>query len=140
MWADILDSGISFDDCIIGNTYFKDFTLWNKSEIELFWSVNIFSELKSGGNLLEFSDCNTGEPLDRIPIPSYSHRRIRVSLQTRVVGEFVYEAELLNLNDISNCIPLNIHAVIRFAPSEESLLIPHGKLLDFGDCCAGKRF
>jgi len=137
MWVELPESGIVFDDCLVGNTYFKDFTIWNRSEIELFWHIDVITSMGTNENFLYFTDCNTSEVFDGSPIPAYSHRRIRLSLETRVVGDLIYEAEISNLNDSQNCIRFPIYVNIRKALSEQLLLFPMGRLLDFGDCCGG---
>ncbi|KAJ3290798.1 hypothetical protein HK104_006518 [Borealophlyctis nickersoniae] len=138
LWTDVGETGIIFDDCIVGGTYFKDFTVWNRSEIDLYWVLNTVDlSNRQDNSWLKFSDHDTGEPLDGKPIPSYSHRRIRVTFRPRDVGEFNYDLQLENANDSANTIQALIHAVVRSGLREESLVISSGNVIDFGDCCAG---
>ncbi|CAG8474285.1 10773_t:CDS:2 [Acaulospora colombiana] len=138
LWTDVGETGINFDDCVIGGTYFKDFTIWNRSEIELYWLLNTvdlsYSERE---DWIKFTDCDTGELLDNKPIPSYSHRRIRITFRPKEIGEFNYDLQLENANDSENVLQSRIHAVVRSVLSEELLVISSGNVLDFGDCCAG---
>ncbi|RHZ71084.1 hypothetical protein Glove_262g53 [Diversispora epigaea] len=138
LWTDVGETGINFDDCVIGGTYFKDFTIWNRSEIELYWLLNTvdlsYSEREGW---LKFTDYNTGELLDNKPIPSYSHRRIRITFRSKEIGEFNYDLQLENANDPENVLQSRIHAVVRSVLREELLVISSGNVLDFGDCCAG---
>ncbi|KAG5461834.1 MAG: hypothetical protein BJ554DRAFT_5917, partial [Olpidium bornovanus] len=64
LWTD--ESAIAFDDCIVGGTYFRDFTIWNKSEIELYWCLNTvdLSSIPNFADTLRFYDYHSGRPLD----------------------------------------------------------------------------
>ncbi|RKO93087.1 hypothetical protein BDK51DRAFT_24729, partial [Blyttiomyces helicus] len=139
LWTDIGETGIIFDDCVVGGTYFKDFTIWNRSEIDLYWVLNTVDLSNRQDNTwLKFSDYDTGEPLDGKLIPSYSPRRIRVTFRPREVGEFNYDLQVENGNDSANTVQALIHAVVRSVLREESLVVSSGNVLDFGDCCAGQ--
>ncbi|RIA92609.1 hypothetical protein C1645_820444 [Glomus cerebriforme] len=138
LWTDVGETGINFDDCVNGGTYFKDFTIWNRSEIELYWLLNTVDLSNfEREDWLKFTDYDTGELLDDKPIPSYSHRRIRVTFKPREIGEFNYDLQIENANDPSNILQSRIHAVVRSVLREESLVVSSGNILDFGDCCAG---
>ncbi|CAJ0650018.1 4891_t:CDS:10 [Entrophospora sp. SA101] len=139
LWTDVGETGINFDDCVNGGTYFKDFTIWNRSEIELYWLLNTVDLTNSKSeDMLKFTDYDTGEPLDSKPIPSYSHRRIRVTFRPKEIGEFSYDLQLENANDPSNVLQSRIHAVVRSVLREELLVVSSvNNILDFGDCCAG---
>ncbi|KAF0517022.1 peroxisomal membrane protein mpv17 [Gigaspora margarita] len=137
LWTDVGETGINFDDCVIGGVYFKDFTIWNRSEIELYWLLNTVDLSSKREDWLKFLDYDTGELLDTKPIPSYSHRRIRITFRPTEIGEFNYDLQLENANDPTNVLQSRIHAVVRSVLREESLVISSGNVLDFGDCCAG---
>ncbi|KAJ3089439.1 hypothetical protein HK102_006398 [Quaeritorhiza haematococci] len=147
LWTDVGETGLIFDDCVVGGTYFKDFTIWNRSEIDLYWILNTM-DLKAsgasggrGGNSddcrIKFSDYDTGEPLDGSPIPAFSHRRIRVTFRPVEVGDFNYDVLLENANDTSNTVQILIHAGVRSVLREEALVVSSGNMLDFGECVAG---
>eukprot|EP00842_Homolaphlyctis_polyrhiza_P005160 jgi/Hompol1/5645/HPOL_004598-RA len=138
LWTDVNSTGLIFDDCIVGGSYFKDFTISNRSEIELFWCLNTIDlSNQQDKNWLKFSDYDSGEPIDTTPIPAYSYRRIRVTFKPREVGEFNYDLQIENQNDDSNTIEARIHAVVRDVLREETLAVSTGNMIDFGDCCAG---
>ncbi|CAG8579491.1 12936_t:CDS:2, partial [Acaulospora morrowiae] len=138
LWSDVGETGINFDDCVIGGIYFKDFTIWNRSEIELYWLLNTVNlSYPEHEGWIKFTDCDTGELLDNKPIPSYSHRRIRVTFRPKEVGEFNHDLQLENANDSENVLQTRIHAAVRSVLREELLVISSGNALDFGDCCAG---
>ena len=138
LWTDISETGIMFEDCVVGGTYFKDFTIWNKSEIDLYWTLNT----QNLGSLtsqfwLKFGDYDTGESLDYKAIPAYSHRRIRVTFKPKEVGEYNYDLQLENANDTGNIEEIGIHAIVRSVLREETLVVSSGNVLDFGDSVAG---
>ncbi|OUM65110.1 hypothetical protein PIROE2DRAFT_7914 [Piromyces sp. E2] len=138
LWIDIGETGISFDDCVLGGTYFKDFTLWNRSEIDLYWIMNITDTLGSSHvNWLTFYNYDTGEELDCKPLSAFAHLRIRVQFRPQEIGEFSYDFQIENANDMSNVEETKITSVVRAVKREESLVVSSGNILDFGDCCAG---
>ncbi|GAB5587420.1 hypothetical protein Unana1_02320 [Umbelopsis nana] len=138
LWTDISEVGLNFDDCVVGGTYFKDFTISNKSEIDLFWLLNTVDLTNTNKNdCLRFTDYDTGEVLDNKPIPSYSHRRVRVTFKPKEVGEFNYDLQVENVNDSRNLEQTRIHASVRSVLKDETLVISSGNVVDFGDCCAG---
>lgn len=138
LWTDISEVGLNFDDCVVGGTYFKDFTISNKSEIDLFWLLNTV-DLNNANkdDCLRFTDYDTGEVLDDKPIPSYSYRRVRVTFKPKEVGDFNYDLQVENVNDSRNLEQTRIHASVRSVLKEETLVISSGNVVDFGDCCAG---
>ncbi|KAJ3261021.1 hypothetical protein HK103_006976 [Boothiomyces macroporosus] len=136
--TDISSTGLIFDDCVVGGTYFKDFTVHNRSEIMLFWTLtSVDLSNKNHKNWLKFTDYDTGEPLDFSPLAAYTPKRIRVSFKPTDVGEFNYELQIENQNDASNTVQTHVHAIVRSVMREEKLIISTGNMLDFGDCCAG---
>ncbi|ORX51768.1 hypothetical protein BCR36DRAFT_582810 [Piromyces finnis] len=138
LWIDIGETGISFDDCVLGGTYFKDFTLWNRSEIDLYWIMNITDTLgNSHVNWLTFYNYDTGEELDCKPLSAFAHLRIRVKFRPQEIGEFSYDFQIENANDMNNVEETKITSVVRAVKREESLVVSSGNILDFGDCCAG---
>jgi len=138
LWIDIGETGISFDDCVLGGTYFKDFTLWNRSEIDLYWIMNITDTLgNSHVNWLKFYNYDTGEELDCKPLSAFAHLRIRVQFRPQEIGEFSYDFQIENANDMNNTEETKITSVVRAVKREESLVVSSGNILDFGDCCAG---
>ena len=133
-----MPGGLNFEDCVVGGTYFKDFTIWNRSEIELFFVLNTIdlSNQKNSSQLV-FCDYDTGEVLDQNHVPAYSPLRIRIIFKPTEVGEFDYNLQIENASDSSNTIKTHIHAMVRSIVKEESLVVSSGSTLDFGDCCSG---
>ncbi|KAL7750535.1 hypothetical protein RI367_003871 [Sorochytrium milnesiophthora] len=146
LWTDVAQTGMTFEDCVVGGTYFKDFTVWNRSEIDLYWvlnAVDLSTNSVGSDDGLRFTDYETSEPLSDIsskPIPGFSYRRIRVTFKPRSTGEFNYDVQLENANDAANVEVARLHAVVRSVLKEETLVISNAgsnSMLDFGECCAG---
>lgn len=118
--------------------------MWNKSEIELHWSLGMSAEF--GGeaeqlNWFRFVDCDSGETLSQFkPIQAFSYRRIRIALKPKDTGDFCFNLQFENLNDSDNTEVIKVHAVIRSMLREETLLITGAggaNIIDFGDCYTG---
>ncbi|KAF9189592.1 hypothetical protein BGZ50_000692 [Haplosporangium sp. Z 11] len=161
LYSNIGETGINFEDCAANQEYVKDFTIWNRSEIPLYWQLNTV-DVGSGSreSWLKFVDYegsfggnDVDEGIDHVdeqgvvhhsrtirsrPIPSYGYRRIRVIFRPRENGDFLYDLSLENLNDASNIEEAAIHATVRaVSRGEDTLAISTGSTMDFGDCCAG---
>ncbi|KAG0014000.1 hypothetical protein BGZ81_000714, partial [Podila clonocystis] len=160
LYSNIGETGINFEDCVANQTYVKDFTIWNRSEIPLYWqlhAVDVGNESRE--EWLKFVDYEDSfgddveEGVDYVdeqgqvhvsktmrskPIPSYGYRRIRVIFVPRENGDFLFDMLLENLNDATNIEEATIHAAVRaVSRGQDTLLISAGSNLDFGDCCAG---
>ncbi|KAG0065796.1 hypothetical protein BGZ89_007929 [Linnemannia elongata] len=159
LYSDIGETGINFEDCAANQEYVKDFTIWNRSEIPLYWQLNTVDvSSASRENWLRFVDYEdsyggTGaedaaehveeqgqhsKAVQSKPIPSYGYRRIRVIFRPKENGDFLFDLLLENLNDASNIEEATIHAAVRaVSRGEDTLTISTGSTMDFGDCCAG---
>ncbi|KAF9351228.1 hypothetical protein BGX26_010721 [Mortierella sp. AD094] len=161
LYSDIGETGINFEDCVANQEFVKDFTIWNRSEIPLYWQLNVVdvgsTSRESWLKFVDYEDSFGGnrieESADHIddqgqlyhskakrakPIPSYSYRRIRVIFRPTENGDFLFDLLLENLNDASNIEEASIHATVRaVSRGEDTLTISTGSTLDFGDCCAG---
>ncbi|KAF9115028.1 hypothetical protein BGX27_009146 [Mortierella sp. AM989] len=161
LYSNIGETGINFEDCIANQEFVKDFTIWNRSEIPLYWQLNVVDvgntsreswlkfvdyEDSFGGNAIEEGVNHSGDQsqphhptIKRAkPIPSYGYRRIRVIFRPVENGDFLFDLILENLNDASNIEEASIHATVRaVSRGEDTLAISTGNTLDFGDCCAG---
>ncbi|KAF9920409.1 hypothetical protein FBU30_009776 [Linnemannia zychae] len=159
LYSNIGETGINFEDCVTNQEYVKDFTIWNRSEIPLYWQLNT---VDVGGtsreNWLHFVDyedsfggvgaedgaehveehSQRSSAVQVKPIPSYGYRRIRVIFRPKENGDFLFDLLLENLNDASNIEEATIHAAVRaVSRGEDTLTISTGSTMDFGDCCAG---
>ncbi|CAO3566103.1 unnamed protein product [Mortierella alpina] len=161
LYSNIGETGINFEDCVANQEYVKDFTIWNRSEIPLYWQLNTVdvgdgsreSWLKFVDYEGSFGGNDVEEGVDHIdeqgivhhsktirskPIPSYGYRRIRVIFRPKENGDFLYDLLLENLNDASNIEEATIHATVRaVSRGEDTLVISTGNTMDFGDCCSG---
>ncbi|KAL1530705.1 hypothetical protein AB1Y20_001604 [Prymnesium parvum] len=128
-----------FENCVIGSSCVKDFTVWNCSEVPLKYAVIV---LQKGGNQktrrgeIEFINADTGMPLREACeiVLGYSHARIRVYFKPREVGQFSMELEVSNQNDLRNTETIGLHLVVAAQPQHEGLLVSSQGGLDFGDC------
>jgi hypothetical protein len=138
LWTDVAETGLNFDDCVLGETYYKDFSIQNISEIELYWLLNTvdLSNLDKV-DWIQFIDMESGELLEKGPIEGYGTRHIRIIFMPKEVGEFNYDLQLENVNDPRNVIQTKIHATVRSVLRKETLIVSSGNILDFGDCISG---
>jgi len=160
LYSNIGETGINFEDCVANQEHVKDFTIWNKSEIPLYWQLNAVDvgngSRESWLKFVDYEDSFGEDVKDAVdtldeqgqlpasrsirakPIPSYGYRRIRVILRPKENGDFLFDLLLDNLNDASNIEEATIHATVRaVSRGEDTLTISTGNTLDFGDCCAG---
>ncbi|KAG0226486.1 hypothetical protein BGW41_004197 [Actinomortierella wolfii] len=165
LYSNVGETGINFDDCVANQEYVKDFTIWNRSEIPLYWQLTavdvsysgkeewlkfvdyegdtyeddlsdtLFKDMGNEGSQLRTQTCKT---IRARAIPSYGYRRIRVIFRPKENGDFLFDLTLENLNDATNIEEANIHATVRaVSRGEDTLVISTGSTMDFGDCCAG---
>ncbi|KAI9245300.1 hypothetical protein BY458DRAFT_560823 [Sporodiniella umbellata] len=139
LWTDITQTGLNFDDCVLGEKYYKDFTIHNRSEIDLFWLLNTADLAAYSNDSLQFVDPETGEPIQYISncIASYATRQVRVIFMPKEVGEFNYDLQLENANDTRNAVQTKVHATVRSVLKKETLIVTSGQVVDFGDCISG---
>lgn len=137
LWTDVAETGLNFDDCVLGETYYKDFVIQNRSEIDLYWLLNTM-DLSTGMDTLQFMDADTGDALDiDLPISSYSSKQIRMLFMPKEVGEFNYDLQVENANDARNVVQTKVHATVRSVLRKETLIVSSGNVVDFGDCISG---
>jgi hypothetical protein len=133
-----------FDECLPGNTYIKDFTVWNRSEIPLWF------RLQSSAPDFSVIDCTLFDTNERISadgqrVANYSHCHIRVTFKAQDVGEDEYSLEIENVNDERNIETITVHSVTTRGLNREGISIrekdsdtPGGcHVVDFGDCYSG---
>ncbi|KAI9354206.1 hypothetical protein BD770DRAFT_429018 [Pilaira anomala] len=137
LWTDVAETGLNFDDCVLGETYYKDFTIQNRSEIDLYWLLNTM-DLSAQVDTLHFIDPDTGHLLNHDnPIPCYSTKQVRMLFMPKEVGEFNYDLQVENANDTRNVVQTKVHATVRSVLRKETLIVSSGNVVDFGDCISG---
>ncbi|KAI8988024.1 hypothetical protein BDF20DRAFT_998552 [Mycotypha africana] len=137
LWIDVAETGLSFDDCVIGETYYKEFTIQNRSEIDLYWTLN--TKDLSYADWIQFIDVETENILDTFsPIESFSNKQIRIIFMPKEVGEFVYDLQFENANDSRNVVQVKMHATVRSVLRKETMIVSSGNVIDFGDCISGE--
>ncbi|KAG2214861.1 hypothetical protein INT46_000159 [Mucor plumbeus] len=136
LWTDVAETGLNFDDCVLGETYYKDFTIQNRSEIDLYWLLNTMD--LSNSDCLQFIDADTGDILNPDEaIPTYSSKQVRMLFTPKEVGEFNYDLQVENANDARNVVQTKVHATVRSVLRKETLIVSSGNVVDFGDCISG---
>ncbi|GAN10444.1 hypothetical protein MAM1_0355d09985 [Mucor ambiguus] len=146
--ADELDTGLIFEDSIVGETYIKDVTIRNLSAIDLHWRLNTLDLNHqqqqqqygiSDDDWLQFVDACTFMTLGPLkPIAPFSIYTFRVIFTPKEVGKFNYDLQIENINDVQNIIQTKIHATIQRFMHRDTLVVSSGNILDFGDCIAGQ--
>eukprot|EP01133_Synstelium_polycarpum_P011912 gene11912-13878_t len=124
---------IIFDDCVVGGSYVKDVTFWNKSEMPLKYSI--FGKEKTI-SLFSFTDYVTGLPLslENQSVPSYSSTSMRITFKPTASGQCTYKFKLENKNDSSNYEIIVIHASVTAEQQVELLQVGSATSFDMGDC------
>eukprot|EP01114_Cavostelium_apophysatum_P004034 TRINITY_DN1416_c0_g1_i3.p1 TRINITY_DN1416_c0_g1~~TRINITY_DN1416_c0_g1_i3.p1 ORF type:complete len:1432 (-),score=329.32 TRINITY_DN1416_c0_g1_i3:312-4607(-) len=131
---------LSFEECLKGSTYVKDFTVWNCSEMPLTFSVSC-SETSHLAHEIEIFDNETGLPMTggnpNHLIPGYYHITIRVSYKPFEIGVHEMVIKIENKNDSHNVEYITLHANVlsKLQASQEYVVAPD--MLDFGDCYTG---
>ncbi|KAK4517675.1 uncharacterized protein ATC70_001016 [Mucor velutinosus] len=139
LWTDVAETGLNFDDCVLGETYYKDFTIQNRSEIDLYWLLNTMDLVSNNGrDWLQFIDADTGDALKSDePISSFSSKQVRMLFWPKEVGEYNYDLQVENANDARNVVQTKVHATVRSVLRKETLIVSSGHVVDFGDCISG---
>lgn len=139
LWTDVAETGLNFDDCVLGETYYKDFTIQNRSEIDLYWLLNTMDLLSNHDrDWLQFIDADTGDALKSDePIASFSSKQVRMLFWPKEVGEYNYDLQVENANDARNVVQTKVHATVRSVLRKETLIVSSGHVVDFGDCISG---
>lgn len=149
--ADDLNTGLMFEDSLVGETYVKHVTIHNQSAIDLYWRLNTLDlmSLKTTtsqsinipiDDWLQFVDASTFTTLDHTqprPILPFSHYTFRILFTPKEVGKFNYDLQIENINDVQNIIQIKIHATMRTFMHKDTLVVTSGNNLDFGDCISG---
>ncbi|CAO3635246.1 unnamed protein product [Mucor fragilis] len=139
LWTDVAETGLNFDDCVLGETYYKDFTIQNRSEIDLYWLLNTMDLVSTHDrDWLQFIDADTGDALKSDePISSFSSKQVRMLFWPKEVGEYNYDLQVENANDARNVVQTKVHATVRSVLRKETLIVSSGQVVDFGDCISG---
>ena len=134
MFIDAAEIDIAFDGCVLGKTYFRDFTVWNRAEIPL--SFIVAARSRPHKALFTFTYSESGEPLEELTIPGFANVRVRVTYRPASVGEQRHEAIVSNINDPTNAFTVRVYSMTVASEQEKALVISSGSL-DFGTCYAG---
>jgi hypothetical protein len=142
LWSDIAGAVVNMVDCVPGETYVKEFTVWNRSEIDLYYRLDASVFNNTGydaSDELSFVDADTGDPVGWRAIPGFGHRRLRATFRPQHVGNYVFDIRLENETDMDNCEEARIQASVKSLVASESLVVSDDTL-DFGVCYSGRRY
>eukprot|EP00899_Mesostigma_viride_P021185 jgi/Mesvir1/29068/Mv18376-RA.1 len=144
VWRSILSVDVKeliFDDCVPGESFVKDFTVWNLSAVPCPFSLHLSDRLVSQ-QVLEVVEYDTCLPLSEVTAAGFSHKRIRVTYRPSEVGDFNYTLRLENSLDTANAVSIRIHCAVNFESNEDGLMVSgltEDGFLDFGICYAGNQ-
>jgi len=77
MATDLPEGNVVLDNVVPGRTVFKDFSIWNRSEIDLCWAAvvsEVASDAPAGASALTLVDMDSGDPLADGTVPRYVAR------------------------------------------------------------------
>jgi hypothetical protein len=133
---------LAFDDCEPNQTYVKEFSVWNRSEISLAFHLGV----SANDGVLECWNYDTNtEGSGQSVVPAYDHRRVQVRFKPTQIGERNFQLYLENKNNPENFLTVDIATSVTKEPREKLLLvtsdqgdpIPSDGLLQLGDCYTG---
>lgn len=137
------------NQCVVGEVYIRDFEIFNRSGIELFWRLDDPEGVASGrgsGSPFLVTDIDKGHYLGSAgsewtkpaSIPPYGSRKLRFIFRPAEAREVDAEIAFENIGDPDNTIQIHFHAVVASAPRDNTLRLISGSTIDFCDCVAGE--
>ena len=135
-------------EATIGNTYFRDIQIWNRSESKLFYRFLYLNGTKHMNSMLTFSEPESGKTLQfgkTLLMLPFATKRVRCTMKARILGEHKATYVVENLNNSSNTMSINCGAFVKEADDSEGVSIEmesgealgSGQVLDLGDCYTG---
>ena len=107
MRTDLAEPSVLLDSCVLGRTAYKDFTVWNRSEIDLEWALmatEVVANAPPGSSALDFTDMDSGELLPESG--TVSGYAIATPSCSRTGGRYVRgEPRMSNHSDRRSCDP-----------------------------------
>lgn len=82
--------------------------------------------------VFDLTDYDTGLPISRGEIKSFSHRRVRVTYKPKDVGDFAYVIHLQNNYDERNSKSLPLRCIVSLSPTQSKSLLLAFTLFGFG--------
>lgn len=123
-------------ECDQGAGSFKDFTVWNKSEIPLHFTL--VRETSDPDHELEFTQLERAEPVSSVVVPAFSDVKIKVAFGAVALGQKEHMVRLCNAQDPQNQTELAIHTTVNRPGPAVLRLVPG--TVDFGACCRGQQY
>ena len=115
---------LHFNDCVPNETYVKDFTVWNRCEISLWFRVAPYAADAHNATkgLLEFSEYDTNRRLRTdgkwSKVPAHAQLRIRVTFKAKEVGARDFRIDIENMNNVHNTKRITIHSAVNLVSTE----------------------
>jgi len=139
LYLDKTDTGdetnriLHFTPCFVGNTYFKDIQLWNRSECTLEYSINTMQMIPQ----ISLSEYDSGSKIDfgqSLKLAPFASKRVRVSFRSSTVGEGTTHLRVQNLNNPENVfgVACNYSVVDKDETDVISIVLDDGTVLPYG--------
>jgi hypothetical protein len=106
------DDKIDFDQSVVGNTFVRDFQIWNRSECPLIYRL---VPQNNQSNVISFQDFDNSTPIPlrkSFEIAAYGSKRIRTAFRAKDVGEDEYTISIENVNNTLNKLSLFIRTSV----------------------------
>ena len=155
-------SQVLFSECVMQGTYYKDFTVWNRSEIPLLFRIPHMEELQGGSKVVSSIASGKGSMkiteydsrkklrLSRgVKVAGFSHIRLRLSYRPEAVGDHDCKFFIFNANGSGpkQTVQVTVHAHVSLMDESQTRVLEiynvskdkHKVMtilnrLDFGDC------
>eukprot|EP00002_Diphylleia_rotans_P020180 TRINITY_DN3914_c0_g1_i4.p1 TRINITY_DN3914_c0_g1~~TRINITY_DN3914_c0_g1_i4.p1 ORF type:complete len:2911 (-),score=486.97 TRINITY_DN3914_c0_g1_i4:749-9481(-) len=121
-----------FEDCYIGGTFVRDFTVWNTSQIPLSFSV-VLPGADHFGCGLSFKSFETGLSISNAVVQAYAPMKIRVTFQPKKTGEHLIPVHIANKHDERNSFTFKIYSHV-LETAQKDMVSIGCESIDFGDC------
>ncbi|BEI95540.1 hypothetical protein CcaverHIS631_0104890 [Cutaneotrichosporon cavernicola] len=127
-------------DNVVGQDYYRDLLLVNRSEIDLVWTISVTNApfkdsvwflLRDLDSENVFGVDNSSEP---VPLPSLSSRHLRLTLRAEApIANFEFDFRLSNNHQSGNAVVCQAVGSCHTEASDDALRILSGSALDFGE-------
>eukprot|EP00050_Salpingoeca_kvevrii_P003835 m.235618 g.235618 ORF g.235618 m.235618 type:complete len:3290 (+) comp10891_c0_seq13:176-10045(+) len=131
MAVDASELDLCFQDCVVDQNCFMDFSVHNKSQIPLTFAISNLAALAEQN--LDFSHVDTGETISGMVVVSgYASIQLRANYRPQTVGDFCFVVQLFNTCNAGNRIQVHLWAVV--SSQQQTEFLQTDDQLDFGDC------
>ena len=155
-------SQVLFSDCVVQGTYYRDFTVWNRSEIPLLFRIPHLEQMQGSSRVVNSISCAKGMlgiseydsrkklRLSRgVKVAGFSHIRLRLSYRPEAVGDHDFKFFIFNANGSGpkQTVQMTVHAHVSLLDESQTRVLEVYNVskdkhkvrtivsrLDFGDC------